>query len=421
MVAFKFPMSSGKFIGEVTEEQLIELCKDHCCMFRVEIEDLVPTNDIENPISSSKCRELKEAVKDNGRVVTASHLVTTITEQDYFTYKHFYDWSSCKIFDLVAYKKGYLPTRFIEAVLKLYVDKTELKGVDGQELNYLLAKEMLNSTYGMTVTDIVREILEYDGENYHSNYDNMSEKEYKEFLETQIRRYNDNPYRFLFYPWGVWITAYARANLFSGIISCGRDYIYSDTDSIKITNPEKHEDYIKRYNENITQCLKEACEFHGIDFSMTCPKSKDGKEHPLGVWDFEGVYDEFKTLGAKRYLWRKGKKWNLTVAGVNKTMACNYLIKKTHDVNRRRKHVGIKERVSPFDFFNMDLVVPKDQSGRNVLTYIDDETDGYVTDYLGNRGYFHELSAIHMESSEYSFNPYDAFIEYLFTIKEEMW
>lgn len=410
-MAFKYPMSSGKFIGEVTREQLIELCKNHCCMFRLEVNDLVSTTSIDHPISSSKCRNLIGAIKDNGRIVTADHLEITITEQDFFTYEKFYNLDgNYRIFDLVAYEKFYLPTEFVKAILELYKDKTELKGVDGEEVNYLLAKEMLNSCYGMTVTDIVREILEYDGENYHSNYDDMTNEEYEAFLEKQIERYNSNPYRFLFYPWGVWVTAYARANLFSGIYACGKDYIYADTDSIKITNPEKHHSYIEAYNADITKHLKDACDFHGIDFSMTKPKSIDGKEHPLGVWDYEGTYDEFKTLGAKRYFWRKGDKYQITVAGINKISGCQYILRKAKQL-----------KCSPFDLFNLDLVVPKEESGRNVLTYIDDETDGTIVDYRGNEYHFHEKSSIHMESTEYSFNPLDSFLEYLFTIREEMW
>jgi hypothetical protein len=314
---------------------------------------------------------------------------------------------------LYVYEKAYLPTAFVKAILKLYCDKTTLKGVKGNELLYLLAKEMLNSTYGMTVTDIVREILEYDGELYHSNYDGMTKEEYAEFLKEQISRYNSNPYRFLFYPWGVWVTAYSRANLFSGIRACGSDYIYSDTDSIKILNPEAHKKYIEMYNADITEHLRKACEFHGIDFQLTRPKSIDGVEHPLGVWDFEGIYDEFMTLGAKRYMWRKGDEYSITVAGVNKFSGRNYLVEEA-------KRLGI----SPFELFNNDLVIPPSHSGRITLTYLDgDDTpiDGEVTDYLGNTYHYHEESAIHMEPSEYSFNSLDSFLKFLFTIREEQW
>ena len=43
MVAFKFPMSAGQYIGEINREKLIELCKDYCCMFRVAITNFTKT------------------------------------------------------------------------------------------------------------------------------------------------------------------------------------------------------------------------------------------------------------------------------------------------------------------------------------------------------------------------------------------
>jgi len=410
-------MSKGKYLGEITEKQLYELCKDHCCLFRLSVDNLVTLKGYDHPLSSSKCREKQEVAEDNGRVITAKHIVTTLTEQDYFTMKEYYGWDNAKIFDCVAYRKGYLPTVFVKSIIKLYKDKTELKDVEGEEVNYLKSKGMLNACYGMTVTDIVRENLELDAEDsrgYVSNYENMSDEEYLAYLKEQINRYNSNPYRFLFYAWGVWVTAYARANLFSGIRAVGEDYIYSDTDSIKLTNHERHTGYIEKYNRDITEKLRIACEYHGIDFSDTKPKNKYGKEKPLGIWEFEGVYDEFKTLGAKRYLWRQGTKYNLTVAGLNKIMAKNYIVERAKEMSRVTP-------TSPFDVFNLNLVVPKENSGRNVLTYLDEYIEGEVTDYLGTKYHYRELSASHMEATEYSLNPVDEFIQYLFSIREERW
>ena len=422
MVAFKYPMSKGEYIGNISENDVSLLSSKYCLMFRLKAYNLVPLNDFEHPLSSSKCRNAISIAKDNGRVITAEYLETTMTEQDFFTFKRYYDAEKIELFDCVRYEKGYLPTSFIKSVLKLYEDKTKLKGVEGKEVNYMLSKEMLNSTYGMTVTDIVRENLEYnmnDLRGFISNYESDKYVE-EEYFEQQISRYNSNPYRFLFYPWGVWITSYARANLFSGIRSIGRDYIYSDTDSIKFTNVDAHMDYIEAYNLDITKHLLEACEYHGIDASAICPKNAKGVEKPLGVWDFEGVYDEFKTLGAKRYMWRKGDEYQITVAGINKISGKKYLMKEADRINSIRTKHG-KEPISPFELFSLDLVVPKEYSGRNVLTYIDEPVEGVVTDYLGNKYHYKELSGIHMESSDYSFNPVDNFIEYLFTIREERW
>ena len=415
-------MSKAKYHSQITEDELLELCENNCCMFRVAITNLVPLKHFEHPLSASKCRKVKEGLKDNGRLITAGYLETTITEQDYYTLKEYYDWESIELFDCYAYEKKYLPKPIVESILKFYKDKTELKGVKGAEVNYLLSKEQANSCYGMMVTDIVRENLEFSetkSSGCASNYDDGGFDEEK-WIEEQVDLYNNNPYRFLFYPWGVWVTAYARRNLFSGISAMGNDYIYSDTDSVKALNHEVHEDYFIQYNKEITDKLRAACEYHEIPFEDTRPKNKDGIEKPLGIWDFEGIFDEFKTLGAKRYMYREGRNWVLTCAGVNKITGRDYLIERTHEINRVRKRNHLKPQ-SPLHLFTLDLVFPKGKSGRTLVTYIDDRASGTVVDYLGNTCEFDELSAIHMENEEYSLNPVDGFIKFLFTVREEQW
>ena len=423
MVAEKFPISQGTYLGLVELNYILEHLDTHCYMFRVRIWDLEAIRDCDHPISISKCRQevLEEPLIDNGRLFMAAYLETTCTEQDLLTYQEFYTWSKIEIFDCYEYVKQYLPRPFVLAILKLYKDKTELKDVAGKELEYQISKAMLNAAFGMTVTDIVREELYYDETKpkpFYSNYDNMTKEEYLEYLDTQIKRYNSNPYRFLFYAWGIWVTAYARRNLFSGIKECSDDYIYSDTDSLKIKHRESHLEYFKKYNENIVRKLKEACEFHEIDFSLTKPKNIKGVEKQLGIWDYEGEYDEFMTLGAKRYMYRKGNNWTLTVAGVNKKMGMQYLLMRAQRWNCSPTATKV---YTPFSFFNIDLTFPAEHSGRTVLTYIDEEKKGEIEDYTGIVYPFAEESGIHMESTEYSMNPMKEFLNYLFSIKEESW
>ncbi|MEM1506600.1 hypothetical protein RG959_25010, partial [Domibacillus sp. 8LH] len=64
-------------------------------------------------------------------------------------------------------------------------------------------------------------------------------------VNEEIEKYNSSRKRFLYYAWGIWVTAYARRNLWTGILAVGNDYIYSDTDSLKVLNYEKHEPYIE--------------------------------------------------------------------------------------------------------------------------------------------------------------------------------
>lgn len=56
-----------------------------------------------------------------------------LTELDYDTaLLKFYKWDSVKIMNMRVYHRGYLPKSLILAVLSLYEDKTQLKGVDGK-------------------------------------------------------------------------------------------------------------------------------------------------------------------------------------------------------------------------------------------------------------------------------------------------
>lgn len=400
MVLEKFPMSKSTIITDgINEKELRELLLEYCCMFDMEIWGLMPKLFQDHPLSRYKCWICENAIVDNGRIVMAEHIGTTITEQDFFVYTEFYTWDKIEIRNLRVYEKQYLPKKFVQSILGLYEKKTTLKDVDGEEVNYMISKNMINAGYGMTVTDPIRDELQYHDNAFFTIPAN---------LEEGIEKYNSNIRRFLFYPWGVWVTAYARANLFSGIIEMGSDYIYSDTDSIKSLNTEKHSEYFDRYNAGIIEKIHQAMDYHHLPYSLFVPKNKKGKEKMIGVWDDEGVYDKFKTLGAKRYLtMRTGvqsteQKYMITLAGSNKAKTMQFL----------------KETGDPFGKFDNGLTIPPENSGRLILTYIDDVTEGDVIDLNGMPYHYHELSSIHMEPSEYNLSMSEEFIRYLEGIQD---
>lgn len=393
MVAEKFPCSKSQKIEKVftqeTAEDFEKYLKSYCCLFDIEFINIRPIFWFENYISESRCWKLETPVVNNGRVVSASILRTTITEQDYMIIKNLYKWDGFTVANMRIYYKAYLPTKFIRAILDLYRQKTTLKGVDGKEVEYLKSKEMLNSCYGMAVTDIVR------GEIKYSDIWETVEPDIKKALEA----YNKENGRFLFYPWGVWVTAYARRNLFSGILEAREDYIYSDTDSIKILNRDRHIKYISEYNALITQQLKTALKYHGIDIAEIEPKTIKGDKKPLGVWDYEGEYKKFKTLGAKRYITQNKEGRNsLTVAGLNKSAAIPYLEQKYDDI---------------FKAFSNELEIPEGKTGKLTHTYIDEIREGEVTDYTGIKAPFKELSAVHLSPAGYSLKMSEKYIRYL--------
>lgn len=392
LLSEQFPMSSGRLVEIHSKEEFKKYIHLYCCLFDVEFTNLTPKFINENYISLSRCYQHEKAVVNNGRVVSADKIVTTITDVDYTVIEKTYNWDSMTIYNFRVYNRGYLPTNFVKSILKLYSDKTTLKGVEDKEVEYLVSKNMLNSCYGMTVTDIVRDEIIYLDE-----WDTE-----KADVESDIEHYNNSRNRFLFYPWGVWVTAYARRNLWNGILAFGDDYIYSDTDSIKCLNIEKHFDYINEYNNTVKRKLQVAANYHKIDFELFQPKTIKGIKKLIGVWDWETEkekYTRFKTLGAKRYMIEQGGKINITVAGVNKKTAVPYLI----------KTYGNKI----FDAFTNDLTIPKEFTGKMTHTYIDERRTGKITDYLGNTNTFDEYSSVHLENAEYSLSLSQAYIDFL--------
>lgn len=406
MVSEKFPMSRGVEINVKSDRQFTFLLSKYCCIFDIEFTNIYASQTQDNPISVSKCIIKDHICENNGRVVAAARVVLTITDVDFLILKKFYTWGKMRVGKMYCYKRGYLPTELINAVLGLYEKKTKLKGVAGKEVEYLQSKEMLNSCYGMCVTNPLRDEFTYNG---RWDTKTLTAQEKVDLLQ----KYNVSKNRFLFYPWGVFVTAYARRNLFTGIYECGDDYIYSDTDSVKITNHERHTVYFKAYNDAVANKLRKACKHHGIDYSMCEPRTIKGITKPLGVWDFEGVYTRFKTLGAKRYmvehenaLTANGRTYDysLTVSGVNKKSAIPYLYEKYGDV-------------SIFDAFSNYLDLPPRATGKNIHTYIDYPISGEITDYMGNVAPFEEMTGVHLEPTGYTLSLSVLYLNYLRGIK----
>lgn len=155
----------------------------------------------------------------------------TITSIDLWAITQFYsfDMKSYKIDNLWYYRMNYLPKQFIYTILSLYGVKTNLKGVKGREFEYMSAKEDINSVYGDEVMDPVRQLIEYD-----NGWTLESHTFTDEEIEKKLEDYNTNQNRYNFYAWGVFCTAYARRNLYKGILAQGPAYLYADTDSLKL-------------------------------------------------------------------------------------------------------------------------------------------------------------------------------------------
>lgn len=407
LVRERFPMSPPEEIKTIsTIQELEKNLSLYCCFFQIEFENLRATRLNEHYISVSKCYNTEYVQEDNGRVVNASRVQMTITEQDYFIIKKFYDWDKIRLGRFWRMRKDYLPRELIDAILDLYGKKTELKGVAGKEIEYQHSKELLNAAgYGMMVTAICRTILEYD--NATKKWLDPREPD----LEEEIKKYNESWGRFLYYPWGIWIAAYARRVLFGAIDYLGDDYIYSDTDAVYFRNPAKHIHYFEAYNARNYTRLLEMSRARNIAPDKLTPKTIAGKSKTIGNWEPEtdtdadgniiyNVYSRFKTLGAKRYMYERNGKINLTVSGVNKKTAMPYLLKRYWPM-----------RI--FSHFREFLKIPGKYTGKQTHFYVDYKTEGTLTDYKGNKQEYSAESGIFIEDCEYFFSVARKFRQYL--------
>lgn len=271
-------------------------------------------------ISSSKCFELKNAKFDNGRVISAEHLCIKITELDYDIIRQSYKWKKAKSRCTWNSHKDYLPDDFREYILELYHAKTAYKNIEGMEDIYMAAKSDINSTFGMAVSALMyADIIFKNGEweTVPLTADLIDQK----LADLRKKWWTDKRY-FLNYSWGIWIATLGRWALWRCILSLDtpakkNNVLYCDTDSIFYTG---HQDF-SWYDKEIDERLKAACEEGGLDFEKTRPVGPDGKSYPLGHFtDEDDHIVEFRTMGAKRYVYRDGRdnKLHLTISGVNK-------------------------------------------------------------------------------------------------------
>lgn len=281
-------------------------------------------------LSKDKCRNIHKAIdtEDNGRILEAEYIETTITDIDLKIIMEEYQGEIIFLQGWYAsYKK--LPQPLINEVIKYYHDKTELKGVKGQEIYYDKAKALLNSLYGMMAQDPVKfmQIFKQCGDfdtdesilKEQAEKEGWDEKHLKEaILEKQEELLGKSNQRaFLAYQWGVWVTAHSRDALERGIRLVhdteGADFVYCDTDSVKYTG---NVDWTNYNNDRISECRD----------SGSYATDPQGITHYMGVFETEDLkdtgyaYKYFKTLGAKKYAYveREGEGVHCTIAGVNK-------------------------------------------------------------------------------------------------------
>lgn len=247
-------------------------------------------------IAKAKCLYVENAMIDNGRILRADTVRLVITDVDWEIIYTDYSFENITINN--AYHALYreLPKPFTGFIKYLYEQKTELKNVDGREHDYFRSKQKINSAYGLSAQDPLKDSIKFvDGE-----FVKESKKNDDELIKAQRMAYRS-------YAWGVWVTAWARYRLHQAMWIVGEDFIYSDTDSVKYIG--NHDDGFAKLNKLLEKDSR-STQAYAID-----PK---GVTHYMGVYENDGEYKKFITLGAKKYAYVDDKGLHVTISGVNK-------------------------------------------------------------------------------------------------------
>ena len=314
MIAREYPVGKWNY-GVIPDLKTLEEYNiKYCTIARYTFKNIRLREEKPIPyIPQSKCLALGDDREIyNGRILHADFLTISMTNIDFDIVKEQYEYDELAVEEFHYSRKGLLPKELRDTIMYYFEKKSELKGDEEHYYEYMKSKNKLNSIYGMTVTNILNTEIEYhDGEYTEKK---MTEEEMQEALD----KYYKNHRSFLNYSWGVFVTAYARRELEDGLNIAGLDTIYCDTDSVKFIG--NHDREFEAYNER----LNKECEEKGIRNYTEV----NGKRYYMGIFDKEKGYDEFITLGAKKYAFLQNGKLGITVSGLSKKKGAEELEKK---------------------------------------------------------------------------------------------
>lgn len=352
----------------------------------------IEANKLNHYILESKKMSEKNVSCDNGRVIKAEMIELFLTEIDFDIITQ--DAYKVKPEDIeyISTKcavKGYLPEELVKFTITVYADKTKLKGVKGQEDFYQAQKAKLNGLFGCNVTNILKSGADFvDGKWKAPELSN----EYVKKKVDELRESKTNCFQYIH---GVYIAAAARARLWK-VISCyDMQTIYYDTDSVKAFPSKVLDLIIQNENDLVRMNLQQTAHDFDIPFEMFEPEDIKGKKHMIGLWEYEGKYQEFITLGAKRYAYRdETGELHCTISGVN-------------------NKTGYKALNNDLHNFTNGLVFDYKTANKLTSVYIDDQEPFIFRDYQGKVFKATQKHSIVLQPAEYSMEvsrEYDAFV-----------
>ena len=381
LVNQRYPVTAFREIDRdsLTIDHIIKLIrKGRAVLARIAMWD-VKLRDLDWPVpylSREKCRNILGAYYDNGRILEAQYLETTVTDVDLqIILEEYSDDTHIEILDAMFASYGYLPEPIRDVIRGYYVKKTELKDVPGQEIYYVNAKALLNSIFGMAAQNPVRL------EDAYMNHDYVIGIHYKEGEERkwlsdeealvqgvdilEIAHRENIEKSTMPYQWGVWCTSWARKSLEDMIRIAGPErFLYCDTDSCYLFGGDESE--FSDYNrDRMEDSLKNGA--YATDIY--------GEVHFMGVLEVDKKIRSFKTMGAKKYAYIDKKGLHITIAGVNKEKGAAELQRAADELNRTR---AADDQLDGLDMFSEYYIFT--DAGGTESVYNDDPIDALELD-----------------------------------------
>lgn len=296
-----FPVSKYVYEKIHSEDELDNYNREYATLFKVAIYDIdIKEGCPDVYIPLAKCTKFRNIVNENGRIMSADFIEITVTGIDWEIIKDCYKFKSFSIASFFYAKKGYIYKELIEVVMDYFYKKTTLKKKD--HYFYMKSKNKLNACFGMMLTAIDHDIISYDTKTHEWS------REKKDISEMLDAFYNSHS-SFLPYQWGLYVTAGARFALHALKKHAWKDGAYWDTDSLKYT-PGIVDYWIGVINKQRIEIDEKAPTPAYVDFN--------GERYYLGVFEDDGNYHRFKTLGAKKYAYEDDYGFHITVSGMDK-------------------------------------------------------------------------------------------------------
>lgn len=340
----EYPIGAWEALDDDCPISTIELFENngYCTLFDIVLINPRIKEGVTVPyIPTSKCMTLKgfSQYSDNGRYLSGAEMLKlTLYGIEWQIIKAQYDIDDTVILGGYFARKGYLPDIVRSYVLELYAKKTELKGVEGQEVEYSLAKTYVNGVYGMAFTRIIREGFEFT--------DNGIIQAEAPDISTELEKFQRRTSYFLAYAWGSMVATLGRVYLQKMIDTAGEYFLYCDTDSVFASHPE----IVRPRMQALEADIKEYQRRCGMQLTYYDIK---GRPHELGGIDEEPEC-AFMTYGAKKYATvERDLRLRSTIAGVPKKAGA--------------------EIIGTLDNFRLGMVFPGSVTNKMCLWYIDNE------------------------------------------------